>query len=163
MVCCLATLKGQQTADAIHRLYEQLRVNRKVDPLLFYRTLRRVNPAPWAAFLQFPSSQLACPLNQPSARSPNSFTIACSSPERFLSVRRGHCERRNSGVLKVPFFVQISSDGIVESKPIKGTAPRGHDAVEDEKLRSELEVSPFILTLLANVIACLVSLEIAAD
>ncbi|MGF1612091.1 MAG: aminodeoxychorismate synthase component I, partial [Kiloniellales bacterium] len=45
--------------------------------------------------------------------------IASSSPERFLKL----------------------SDGQVESRPIKGTRPRGHDAAEDEALARELLAS----------------------
>lgn len=48
------------------------------------------------------------------------ITVACSSPERFL---------------------RIGADGWIESKPIKGTRPRGANAESDEALRRELAAS----------------------
>jgi para-aminobenzoate synthetase component 1 len=46
--------------------------------------------------------------------------ILCASPERFLSVRSGQ----------------------VETKPIKGTRPRGGDAASDRQLAEELRANP---------------------
>ncbi|MNF36654.1 Aminodeoxychorismate synthase component 1 [compost metagenome] len=48
------------------------------------------------------------------------FTVLSASPETFL---------------------RVDSSGAVESRPIKGTRPRGNTAVEDERLRLELESS----------------------
>ncbi|GAB2605863.1 aminodeoxychorismate synthase component I [Kribbella endophytica] len=45
------------------------------------------------------------------------LTVMSSSPERFL---------------------KITADGVVESKPIKGTAPRSADPGQDEELRADL-------------------------
>ncbi|MFD3430809.1 aminodeoxychorismate synthase component I [Nocardia fluminea] len=73
------------------------------DPLTVYRRLRRLNPAPYSAYLRA-----------------GDVHVLSSSPERFLCVDR---------------------DGIVESKPIKGTAPRAADPVRDAHLRTELAAS----------------------
>lgn len=45
------------------------------------------------------------------------FAVACASPERFLMLDR---------------------DGVVESRPIKGTRPRGGSPAEDDRLRAVL-------------------------
>ncbi|HKG93285.1 MAG TPA: aminodeoxychorismate synthase component I [Gemmatimonadaceae bacterium] len=78
-------------------------------PWLLYRRLRALNPAPFAAYLEFGDA-----------------VIVSASPERFL---------------------QVTADGRVEARPIKGTRPRGtgpmHDMVlgralvESEKDRAE--------------------------
>jgi len=69
-------------------------------PWDLYRELRRINPAPFACYLNFPEAQ-----------------VVSSSPERYLSV---------------------APDRTAESRPIKGTRPRGHTPAEDESLRLDL-------------------------
>lgn len=102
---------------------------RSIKPLDYYRVLRQVNPAPYAAFFQlryadFSFSSTAASVQPASDRplhaSTDSWHIACSSPERFLQVDRLRC---------------------VESKPIKGTLPRGASCEEDQALRLQLEQS----------------------
>jgi len=73
------------------------------DPWTLYQILRRLNPAPFASYLELPE-----------------VAIVGSSPERFLRVTR---------------------DGRVESRPIKGTAPRSEDPAEDAALRDQLRRS----------------------
>lgn len=80
-------------------LSQRLQTELAVEPWELYRRLRRVNPAPFAAYL---------PLKE--------GTIASASPERFLRV----------------------SQGQVETRPIKGTRPRGRTPAEDAALRQEL-------------------------
>ncbi len=68
-----------------------------------YRHLRRISPAPFACFLDYPEAK-----------------VLCSSPERF---------------------VHLGADRMAESRPIKGTRPRGRTREEDERLRRQLETS----------------------
>ncbi|MEH1766035.1 MAG: aminodeoxychorismate synthase component I [Nostoc sp.] len=100
----------RQCLDEIHEgetyqvcLTNQLYTDATPDPLAFYRTLRKINPAPYSAFLRF-----------------GEIAIACSSPERFLHIDR---------------------QGWIETKPIKGTLPRGETPEADFILREKLRNS----------------------
>ena len=73
------------------------------DPWALYRSLRRINPAPFACFIELPE-----------------VCVVGSSPELFL---------------------RVDADGCVESRPIKGTRPRGRHAAEDAAQRAALAVS----------------------
>jgi para-aminobenzoate synthetase component 1 len=73
-----------------------------IPPYELYRHLRHINPAPFAAYLNF-----------------DEVTVLSASPERFLKVK----------------------DGWVETRPMKGTRPRGNSAAEDEALARELQNS----------------------
>jgi para-aminobenzoate synthetase len=82
-------------------LTNKVKINHLINADNYYRTLRRINPAPYAAFLKFAD-----------------MSIACASVERFL---------------------KIDTAGHVESKPIKGTLPRGSSVEEDLENRQLLQ------------------------
>ncbi|MCE9546020.1 MAG: aminodeoxychorismate synthase component I [Planctomycetia bacterium] len=69
-------------------------------PWELYQELRRINPAPFASYLNFPEAQ-----------------VVCSSPERYVS---------------------LSPERVAESRPIKGTRPRGQTPEQDAALWQEL-------------------------
>ncbi|WP_061995109.1 aminodeoxychorismate synthase component I [Clostridium sp. ATCC 25772] len=68
-------------------------------PFDIYKTLRTINPAPFAAYMNL-----------------DGFDIVSSSPERFLKVY----------------------NNVVETRPIKGTRPRGENKEDDLKFKNEL-------------------------
>jgi para-aminobenzoate synthetase component 1 len=74
----------------------------KASPFQLYKTVRSLNPAPFASFLDCGDA-----------------AIISSSPERFLRI----------------------SDRRVETRPIKGTRPRGRGRAADERLKAELLTS----------------------
>ncbi|MCC5911804.1 MAG: aminodeoxychorismate synthase component I [Clostridiaceae bacterium] len=71
----------------------------KQSPYELYGKLRKINPAPFASFIDFGEGH-----------------IVSSSPERFIQVK----------------------DNIIETRPIKGTRPRGKTAQEDLENRNDL-------------------------
>lgn len=67
-----------------------------------YDVIRRISPAPFAAFLSY-----------------EEFEVLSISPERFILIK----------------------DDYIETRPIKGTRPRGRNTEEDMRMRKELEES----------------------
>lgn len=98
---CKALIRDGETYEVC--LTNAIHTSATPDPLATYLTLRRTNPAPYSAFLDF-----------------DDVTVMSSSPERFLRIDR---------------------DRNVESKPIKGTRPRGSTPDDDERLRRDLATS----------------------
>jgi len=80
-------------------LSRRLEARISISPAELFLRLRRVNPAPMAAYL-----------------AGDDFAVVSASPERFLRARRGR----------------------VETRPIKGTRPRGGTPEEDAALAQEL-------------------------
>ncbi|MGW4236034.1 aminodeoxychorismate synthase component I [Streptomyces sp. NPDC004749] len=99
---CRAELRAGESYEIC--LTNTVRIPAGTDALSAHTRLRRLNPAPYAAYLRF-----------------GELEAACSSPERFL---------------------RITADGTVESKPIKGTAPRGADPASDARLKRDLVTDP---------------------
>ncbi len=98
-------------------LTNRLKVQRGIeDPLAYYHSLRRSNPAPYSAFMNFGGFGGS----SGTVAGANRFSICCSSPERFLKLTR---------------------DGVLEAKPIKGTIGRGASPEEDERARRQLQGS----------------------
>ncbi|MFE4574390.1 aminodeoxychorismate synthase [Streptomyces chartreusis] len=85
-------------------LTNKLHLPAPANDFAYYQRLRRLNPAPYAAFLRL-----------------GEVTVLSSSPERFL---------------------KVDADGSVETKPIKGTAPRHPDPRTDDERRRSLQMDP---------------------
>jgi para-aminobenzoate synthetase len=84
----------------------------ELDPVAAYLRLRALNPAPYAGFLQH---------DVEGARG----WLLSSSPERYALVTRDE-----------------EGERCIETKPIKGTTPRGATPEEDEELRRALATEP---------------------
>ncbi|KOV82536.1 hypothetical protein ADL03_23725 [Nocardia sp. NRRL S-836] len=85
-------------------LTNTLRLPAPADDFAYYQRLRRLNPAPYGAFLRL-----------------GDVTVLSSSPERFL---------------------KVDAARTVETKPIKGTAPRHPDPRTDDERRRSLQMDP---------------------
>lgn len=83
-------------------LSQRFEANLSTPPYELYRRLRRINPAPFAAYLNF-----------------DEVTVISASPERFLKVQGDR----------------------VETRPMKGTRPRGESKAEDKAVALELQNS----------------------
>ncbi len=83
-------------------LSQRFEADMPLPPYELYRRLRRINPAPFASYLNL-----------------DGVTVVSASPERFLRVR----------------------GDLVETRPIKGTRPRGGDPASDRALARELQDS----------------------
>jgi len=80
-------------------LSQRFEADMPLPPYELYQRLRKINPAPFASYLNF-----------------DGVAVVSASPERFLLLRGGR----------------------VETRPIKGTRPRGKDPAKDEALAREL-------------------------
>ncbi|MFC1903411.1 aminodeoxychorismate synthase component I [Chloroflexota bacterium] len=80
-------------------LSQRFETNFNIPPYELYQRLRRINPAPFASYLNF-----------------EGISVVSASPERFLKVRGDW----------------------VETRPIKGTRPRGKSVIGDRALADEL-------------------------
>lgn len=69
IAACLREIREGESYELC--LTNHLTIARRLEPWRTYQALRHVNPAPYAAFLNFPG-----------------LAILCSSPERFLTVNR---------------------------------------------------------------------------
>ncbi len=83
-------------------LAQRFVIETRGDPWLAYQQLRRINPAPYGAYLNTPYAQ-----------------ILSASPEQFLKVH----------------------NGLVETRPIKGTSARSPDATQDRLAAARLQNS----------------------
>jgi Anthranilate/para-aminobenzoate synthases component I len=103
-------------------------------PFGLYKILRENNPAPFSSFMKFNSVSLGNRDHNGVQKS--SVSICCSSPERFLSMKREESSAQSNNTqifgedgweFRPPFVSKQTRSRvkfIVESKPIKGTMPR---------------------------------------
>ncbi|QFZ21186.1 aminodeoxychorismate synthase component I [Saccharothrix syringae] len=108
----------QSYLDDVEACRRQLHAGESYEICLTTRTTLPLDMDPLELYLV---QRRANPAPQAAFLRLGEVSVLCSSPERFLRVTR---------------------DRTVESKPIKGTSPRGADPVEDEVLRARLTEDP---------------------
>ncbi|WP_295453717.1 aminodeoxychorismate synthase component I [uncultured Thiodictyon sp.] len=110
-------MSHRQYCDAIARIQHYLREGDCYQVNLAQRFAVPAQGDPWDAYLDL---RVMNPAPYAAYLSTPDCQVLCSSPERFLRAR----------------------DGQVETKPIKGTRPRGADPSADRRLADELRASP---------------------
>jgi para-aminobenzoate synthetase len=108
--CIHHILNGESYEMCLTNQLEAMVKREDAAPVDLYAILRRRNPAPFSAFLNWQSDRR----RGLDAASKAAFSICCSSPERFVSIKRKPIGSEESTL----------SGFEVEAKPIKGTIAR---------------------------------------
>jgi anthranilate/para-aminobenzoate synthase component I/anthranilate/para-aminobenzoate synthase component II len=118
----------------------------RVDPYDIYKELRTANPAPFAAFLRLdPNRRLL--MQQRQARSTSTSSAGEVTAKSEHDHEHTHNSSTNIGTSMAlcssspERFLSLGQGGVLESKPIKGTAKRGSTPEEDLVLSQELQQS----------------------
>lgn len=136
---CLQHIRDGESYELCLTNQLETRVSRSISettrrPFSLYKVLRQQNPAPFSAFLDWNSAEQGC-----NSETGSAVSVCCSSPERFISVKRIVGDR-------------VSSQGkrmfLVEAKPIKGTVARV--LVGENADRLDREQAQFLQSSLKN-------------
>jgi para-aminobenzoate synthetase len=121
-----------------NQLESQVPATSATSPLSLYNILRQRNPAPFSAFFHWNPNQ-----HDTSLTSTSAVAICCTSPERFISVKRKQSALDGRA--------NTSPKWEVEAKPIKGTMRRivpsdgpmltQQEIIQDSELAQKLQTS----------------------
>jgi len=101
-------------------LAQRLATPKPADPLILYRHLRQVNPAPFAAYFDFGHAQLLS-----------------ASPERFLRVTKGHVETRPIKGTRARTGVP-DTDAAIAAELLASAKDRAENIMITDLLRNDL-------------------------